>query len=72
MHISAWDNLKDISDQNFVVVNVQHNELDNFDHFGTHPYLLELDVRHNRICNFLGLTRQVSLRTLHLSGNVIV
>lgn len=69
--IECFEGLSDLADRNFVTVNVQGNSLSDFDGFGTHMYMAQLDVRGNGITSFYGLTRQRSLQTMWLKGNPI-
>ncbi|KAG5464547.1 hypothetical protein LSCM1_00738 [Leishmania martiniquensis] len=66
--VESLEGLGERTDENFVVVNLQRNRLTNFEFFGTHPYLTEVQLQHNRIQSFRGLTKQVSLKSLHLQG----
>lgn len=69
--ISAFNGLEVLSGLNFVFVDVAYNALQNFDHFGRHPSLVEIDLRYNKIESFFGLTRQDSLKIIHLVGNPV-
>lgn len=66
--VESFEGLAERKDENFLVINLQRNGLTSFEFFGTHPYLIELYLQHNNIESFRGLTRQVSLRSLHLQG----
>jgi hypothetical protein len=66
--IESFEGLSDRAEEHFLVINLQRNKLTNFEDFGTHPYLSELHLQHNRIQSFRGLTKQTSLRTLCLQG----
>lgn len=70
--IGAFDGLEALSGLNFVFIDVKCNTLQSFEHFGRHPSLVELDARYNKIDSLFGLTRQDSLRVIHLIGNPIV
>ncbi|CBH15909.1 hypothetical protein, conserved, (fragment), partial [Trypanosoma brucei gambiense DAL972] len=62
-----------IKDQgyDYVSIDLRDNCLQNFEHFGTHPKLLELRLENNMIESFMGLTRQPSLLVIDLEGNPI-
>ncbi|KAG5489128.1 hypothetical protein JIQ42_00751 [Leishmania sp. Namibia] len=66
--VESLEGLAERKDENFVVINLQRNRLTSFEFFGTHPYLTEVRLQHNRIQSFRGLTKQVSLKSLHLQG----
>ncbi|CAG9584258.1 conserved hypothetical protein [Leishmania major strain Friedlin] len=66
--VESLEGLAERKGENFLVINLQRNRLTNFEFFGTHPYLIEVHLQHNRIESFRGLTRQASLRSLHLQG----
>ncbi|EKF30090.1 hypothetical protein MOQ_006108 [Trypanosoma cruzi marinkellei] len=55
----------------YVTIDLRNNSLRNFEHFGTHPKLVELRLQNNQIENLMGLTRQHSLAVLDLDGNPI-
>lgn len=71
-NIGSFSGFETLSGLNFVFVDGKNNKLVNFKHFGRHPSLVELDLRYNKIESFFGLTRQESLRIIHLGGNPIV
>ncbi|KAG5466028.1 hypothetical protein CUR178_00745 [Leishmania enriettii] len=66
--VESLEGLAERKDENFVVINLQRNRLTSFEFFGTHPYLTEVRLQHNRIQSFRGLTKQASLKSLHLQG----
>ncbi|CAJ1994110.1 hypothetical protein conserved [Leishmania donovani] len=66
--VESFEGLAERKDENFLVINLQRNRLTSFEFFGTHPYLIEVHLQYNRIESFRGLTRQASLRSLHLQG----
>ncbi|EKG04357.1 hypothetical protein TCSYLVIO_004585 [Trypanosoma cruzi] len=55
----------------YVTIDLRNNSLRNFEHFGTHPKLVELQLQNNQIESLMGLTRQPSLAALELDGNPI-
>lgn len=69
--IDSFEGLVNISDLNFVFIDVSRNGLKNFEGFGTHNCLMEMDLRSNDIDSFLGLTRQSALKAVHMSGNPV-
>lgn len=69
--IDSLEGLDTISGLNFVVIDLKDNYIHDFQSFGTHASLVELDVRRNRIESFFGLTRQQSLEIIRIDGNPI-
>lgn len=69
--IQSFQGIKEVADNNFVAINVQGNQISDFQEFGTHPYMVSLDARGNAITSFYGLTRQRSLQSLELKGNPV-
>lgn len=69
--IDSLEGLDTIGGLNFVVIDLKDNYLRNFQSFGTHASLVELDVRRNRIDSLFGLTRQQSLEIIRIDGNPI-
>ncbi|KEG13158.1 hypothetical protein DQ04_01181120 [Trypanosoma grayi] len=68
--VSTFWGIKDTG-INYIVIDLQNNCLRNFEHFGTHPSLVELRLQGNKIESFMGLTRQPSLSVIDLEGNPI-
>lgn len=66
--VASFEGLDECASECFLTINLQHNRLVNFEHFGTHPHLTELQLQHNAIESFQGLTKQASLRVLCLQG----
>lgn len=66
--IESFEGLDGRSQACFLVINLKRNRLTNFEHFGTHPHLTELQLQHNHLQSFRGLTKQASLRVLCLQG----
>ncbi|SYZ70559.1 hypothetical_protein [Leishmania braziliensis MHOM/BR/75/M2904] len=66
--VESLEGLAERKDENFLVINLQRNRLTSFEFFGTHKYVTEVHFQHNRIQSFRGLTKQVSLKSLHLQG----
>lgn len=67
--ITTFFGLKDVAERLPVVeLNLERNELESFEHFGTHPDLQVLHLEDNCISSFLGMTKQKSLHSLFLRG----
>eukprot|EP00796_Vickermania_ingenoplastis_P006621 gene6621-4741_t len=69
--IDSFKGLDDISHLNFVFMDFCENSVQNFDFFGSHSSLVEIDLRNNLIQSFFGLTKQSALETVRISGNPI-
>ncbi|ORC85506.1 uncharacterized protein TM35_000341180 [Trypanosoma theileri] len=68
--ISSFQGIKN-STTDHVIIDLRDNCLQSFEHFGTHPKLVELQLQNNRIDTFMGLTRQPRLAVINLKGNPI-
>ncbi|KAH9578032.1 hypothetical protein LSM04_003125 [Trypanosoma melophagium] len=68
--ISSFQGIKN-NTVDYVIIDLRDNCLRSFEHFGTHPKLVELQLQNNRIDSFMGLTRQPSLTVINLKGNPI-
>ncbi|PWV07322.1 hypothetical protein C3747_103g66 [Trypanosoma cruzi] len=68
--VSSFWGIKDTGVE-YVTIDLRNNSLRNFEHFGTHPKLVELQLQNNQIESLMGLTRQPSLAALELDGNPI-
>jgi hypothetical protein len=67
--ITTFFGLKDVADRSpLIELHMSGNELDSFEHFGTHPELQVLHLEDNRIASFLGMTKQKSLHSIFLRG----
>ena len=70
--VTTFYGLKEIAkEQQFTEIRASNNELSSFEHFGTNPSLVKLDVEHNQISSFAGMTRQKSLEDLRIAGNPV-
>ncbi|CUI15346.1 Hypothetical protein, putative [Bodo saltans] len=67
--ITTFFGLKDVADRSpLTELHMSGNELDSFEHFGTHSELQVLHLEDNRISSFLGMTKQKSLHSIFLRG----
>ncbi|RNF25765.1 uncharacterized protein Tco025E_01957 [Trypanosoma conorhini] len=68
--VSSFWGIKE-TDAEYVVIDLRNNALRTFEHFGTHPKLVELRLQNNQIESFMGLTKQPSLAVVDLDGSPI-
>lgn len=69
--VDSLEGLSKMSDRGFIYINLQRNNLRDFEYFGTHPYLNTLEMQYNPLQSFRGLTKQKMLRVLRLQGTPI-
>uniref|UniRef100_A0A7S1KX23 Uncharacterized protein n=1 Tax=Neobodo designis TaxID=312471 RepID=A0A7S1KX23_NEODS len=69
--VRSFIGLREVSRGNAVEIAMPGNEIWSFEGFGTNDKLRQLDIRNNRIASFLGMTKQVGLRELLVSGNPV-
>ncbi|RNF09603.1 hypothetical protein TraAM80_02087 [Trypanosoma rangeli] len=68
--ISSFWGIKE-TDVEYVTIDLRNNALRSFEHFGTHPKLVELRLQNNQIKSLMGLTKQPLLAVVDLDGNPI-